>query len=1048
MAWLLILVLAAGAALPAAAQPAAGGMVELIVELTGQPLLLSDGAAGRRDELEERQDRLLEEIRALPGGARVELRGRYVEALNAVAVLAPEALSGEIAALPGVDRVHRAAVFQAPKGLSAACAPPQAGSGDSSGMVGLEDAFEQGLDGTGVVIAVIDTGLNLKHPAFSAGEMDEDAAALDLEGVEKVLGDLNAARMYRTVRAEQVWHSVKLPFAFNYTRGTTDVSHGKGGDGEHGTHVAAIAAGAAVGNGAAGAAPGAQILAMKVFDNGSDSATEVGLLSALEDAVMLGADIINLSLGTVSGFSDGEELPYTKAVQNAVRAGIMVCAAAGNEFSSAYGNVSGRNLGSAENVDIGVVNEPSCLDGVLSVASANNAMIYSSGFCVAGGDGKSRFVPIGDNGAQFGLRSFEGLLDLPGHRDGVYEYAVVPGLGTEEDFAKTDVRGRIALIQRGELTFVEKCDRAFENGAAGVVIHNNEAEAISMDLTGVCDGNDLPCVMISREDGERMVKAAGEAGVGRLTVLSGAVLAAAEDGWQPSSFSSWGPLSDLTLKPDAAGVGGSVYFAADDGSYDAKNGTSLAAPQASGVAALLLQYLRESQGLTGAAARARAQTLLLNTAIPMRGEDGVEYSPRKQGAGLLSAGRALSTPVWLTVDGSELPKAELGDDKEWNGVYEFSFTAHNPTASAQTYLLHASVLTETEEDGLMLQQARKAEAKTAFSGSGAYLSDDGRLTVPAESEAQVCVSVRLTSGERKALREDFQNGVYIEGYVYLDAVDDTAPDLSIPMLAFYGDWGLAPLFEDTAAAEVEAAKVMETDGNCPVPFRVLTGPDSYLGENPMAQDYEYRPERSNALNTGGKEGGVITNMVLDLLRNARNVTVEMVDGQGGTLYSTTAHNMVKSCLQENLGGMYPAVFSRYADLRFDPTEYGLKDGDSFTVRMTGVKDADGPNAQESMELPVYVDGAAPAIVSARVTQTEGRSTLTVRVRDNFYTAGLRVVAGDGQYAQKVWPVNQDRRGETVTLELDVTEFAGASRGCLTVEAMDYARNASSCDVEI
>jgi len=1047
MAWLLMLALAAGAVPPARA--ASGGMVELIVELTGQPLLLSGEAEGRRDELEDRQDRLLEEIRALPGGSQVELRGRYVASLNAVALLAPEALSDEIAALPGAGRVHRAAAFQAPEGLSAACEAPQLGAGGSNGMVGLEDAFEQGLDGTGVVIAVIDSGLDLGQPAFSAGEMDEDAAALDLENVEKVLGDLNAARMYRKVRAEQVWRSVKVPFAFNYTRGgSTDVSHGKGGAADHGTHVAAIAAGAAAGNGTAGAAPGAQILAMKVFDDGSDSASEVALLSALEDAAVLGADVINLSLGTVSGFSDSEGLSYTRAVQNAVQAGIMVCAAAGNEFSSAYGNVSGRNLGSAGNVDIGVVNEPSCLNGVLSVASANNAMIYASGFCVAGGDGKSRFVPIGDNGTQFGLRSFDGLLDIPGHRDGVYEYAVVPGLGTEEDFARTDVRGRIALIQRGELTFVEKCDRAFENGAVGVVIHNNESEAISMDLTGVCEGNDLPCVMISQKDGERMVKAAGEAGVGTLTVLSGAVLTAAEDGWQPSSFSSWGPLSDLTLKPDATGVGGSVYSAADGGSGEAKSGTSLAAPQASGMAALLLQYLRESQGLTGAGARARAQTLLLNTAIPMRGEDGVEYSPRKQGAGLLSAGRAVATPVWLTVDGSELPKAELGDDKEWNGSFEFSFTAHNPTASAQTYLLRSSVLTETEEDNLMLQQARRAEAKTVFSGSEVYLDDAGRVTVPAGGEAQVHVSVRLTSGERKTLRESFQNGVYIEGYVYLDAVDDTAPDLSIPMLAFYGDWGLAPLFEDTAAAAVEAAKVMETDGNCPIPFCVITGPDSYLGENPVAQDYEYLPERSNALNTGGKDGGVVTDMALDLLRNARSVTVEMVDGQGGVLYSTTAYNVVKSCLLEDLGGMYPAVFTRYADLRFDPRSYGLENGDTFTIRITGEKDAGGPNARESMELPVYVDGTAPEIVSARVSRTEGRSTLTVRVRDNFYTAGLKVIAGDGQYAQKAWPVNQDRRGETVTLELDVTEFAGASRGYLTVEAMDYAHNASSCDVDI
>lgn len=1036
--WLLIYALMAGVVLPAAAGNVLDGRVELIVELTGEPLLRSGST--RRAELERRQDRLLEQVRALPGGGQTELLGRYVSALNAVALLVPESLAGEIAGLPGVDRVQRAASFRTPEKLSADEAAKLGGS-TAGGMVGLEDAAEQGLDGSGVVIAVIDTGLDVKHPAFSDFGMDEDTVGLDMAGVKEVLGELNAARRCPQVQASQVWYSAKVPFAFDYAGGTADVS--QDGAGDHGTHVAAIAAGVATSESAAGAAPGAQILAMKVFENGSKSASEVKLLDALEDAVTLGADVINLSLGTVSGFPDDEGLVYSEAIQNAVDAGILVCAAAGNEFSSAYGNVSGRNLSSTEDVDVGVVDEPGCLDGVFSVGSVNNACIYSSGFYLDGD-----FIPVGDNGEQYGLRSFGQLADDLEHWGGVYEYAVVPGLGTQEDFAQVDVRGRIALISRGELTFVEKCDRAFAQGAVAVVIRNDVAESISMDLTNVARGNHIPCVLISREDGKRMVDAAGESGVGKLTVLTGAVLTAAEDGWQPSAFSSWGPLSDLTLKPDAAGVGGNVYSAADGGSFAAKSGTSMAAPQAAGAAALLLQHLRESQGLTGAEARERALTLLLNTAVPMRGEDGVEYSPRKQGAGLLSVDRAVSTPVWLTVDGNDLPKAELGDDKDWNGVYEFSFTAHNFSSTAQTYHLHAAVLTETEKDDLMLQQARPVEAQTVFSGSPVRSSGQmevKQITVPAGGEAQVHVSVRLSDAEKKSLRDTFKNGIYVEGYIYLDAADDTAPDLSIPMLAFYGDWGLAPLFETVMGPEVEAAKVMDEDGNCPIPFHVQTGPISYLGENPVDQDHEYRPERSNALNTSGGRGGAVTNIALDLLRNARSVTVEMVDEQGGVLYSTAAHNLVKSCLQGDVDGMYPALFNQYGDLYFDPVRYGLDDGDTFSIRITGEKVADGPRAVETLVLPVYVDGTAPVITSTRLHQVQGRSLLTVTVRDNFYTAGVKVTVGDGQFAQRTWPVDQERRGEEVTLELDVTKLTAAG-GTLTVQAVDYAWNMSACDV--
>lgn len=100
----------------------------------------------------------------------------------------------------------------------------------------------------------------------------------------------------------------------------------------------------------------------------------------------------------------------------------------------------------------------------------------------------------------------------------------------------------------------------------------------------------------------------------------------------------------------------------------------------------------------------------MNTAVPVLQSDGVEHSPRKQGAGLANVGHAVTTPVWLSVEGSDLPKAELGDDPEETGIYEFTFTAHNTSDTAQSYWAEASLLTETAQDGLMLQQARALDA--------------------------------------------------------------------------------------------------------------------------------------------------------------------------------------------------------------------------------------------------------------------------------------------------------------------------------------------------
>lgn len=113
-----------------------------------------------------------------------------------------------------------------------------------------------------------------------------------------------------------------------------------------------------------------------------------------------------------------------------------------------------------------------------------------------------------------------------------------------------------------------------------------------MDLSGTQVDNSLPCVMISQEDGQVLVEEAGEDGMGALTVSAQWQTVQAEDGGQLSSFSSWGGLPDLTLKPDLAAVGGNVYSTMDGGAYGTMSGTSMAAPQASGMAALLLQHLQ------------------------------------------------------------------------------------------------------------------------------------------------------------------------------------------------------------------------------------------------------------------------------------------------------------------------------------------------------------------------------------------------------------------------------------------------------------------------
>lgn len=1033
-----------------------GELVEVIVELEGDPLLLTGGDEEDRAALLAEQEAVLDQISALTGEDEGAEARHYVTAVNALSLVLPWGVTDQVEELDGVARVSAAARFAPAESTQTAQTAEQ--TIFAGGMVDVETAWDLGYDGSGTVVAVIDTGLDLDHPAFDT-DLEDSSLALDADGVSAVLEELHAYGEYEDLTAGAVSHGDKVPFAFNYADHSLDVSHSGDGEGDHGTHVAGIVAASGEDGQSVGIAPGAQLLVMKVFGASQDSASETVLLAALEDSILLGADVINLSLGMSVGFSTGG-YAYTQAIENAAQAGIVVCAAAGNSDSSTLGNASGTDLGTTGDIDIGAVSDPSSLSQALSIASVNNDWVLAQGFFADVEGEDQRFVPVSDSGALFGQLPFESLASGGGEELGGYGYVVVPGVGSPEDFASVDVTGRIALVWRGELAFSEKCDNAFDAGAVAVIICNTESEFVTMDLSDTQAGNTLPCVMISQEDGQALAEAAGEDGVGTLTVSDQWQTVRAEDGGEPSSFSSWGALPDLTLKPDLAAVGGNIYSTLDGGTYGTMSGTSMAAPQASGMAALVLQYLREEQGLTGTQARERAQALLMNTAVPVLQSDGVEHSPRKQGAGLANVGHAVTTPVWLSVEGSDLPKAELGDDPEETGIYEFTFTAHNTSDTAQSYWAEASLLTETAQDGLMLQQARALDAQVTFSSAGGTTGGIGAapsavlVTVPAGGETQVTVQIQLTQAEKEALRETFENGIYVEGYVYLRAAAEDGVDLSIPLLAFFGDWSRAPLFDTTYVAQLDAAS--NEDGtltsNSPYPFEIVTGGESYLGMNPVGQDARYIPERSNALNTTGEEGGMIADLILDLLRSARHMTVEILDSSGRVLCGSQADYVAKACYQDTYQQMIPTVWSLYdEDFSFVPGDYSLSDGSTFTIRITGEKDTGGDLAVETVEFPCYVDGSAPQVQSVTVRtgeEADGRRLLDVTVRDNFYVAGVMVLSADGERELDAQVLDQQERGETTTLTLDVTHIVPMAGGTLQIGVMDYAQNLTLYEVDV
>ena len=145
-----------------------------------------------------------------------------------------------------------------------------------------------------------------------------------------------------------------------------------------------------------------------------------------------------------------------------------------------------------------------------------------------------------------------------------------------------------------------------------------------------------------------------------------------ETAGQMSDFSSWGPTGSLTLKPEITGIGGNVLSAYGDGMGIA-SGTSMSSPAVAASAALVRQYLKDTDIPQEDYAHV-TNCLLMSTATPILDEEnGTLYFVRRQGAGMVNIGAAMDAEAYIQVEGTNKAKLELGDDPERTGVYEMTF---------------------------------------------------------------------------------------------------------------------------------------------------------------------------------------------------------------------------------------------------------------------------------------------------------------------------------------------------------------------------------------
>ena len=309
---------------------------------------LEDGAA----DLEGVRERLGQAVAAATPGATIEYVRDYHHVFEGFALKAPRSALKAIKGVRGV-----AAAFA--EGTREPIMYPEFLWGDSAKITnpaGVTRADQAVQQGQGLVIEVIDTGLDTSHGAFS-GSMDSTSLRLTQTDMTSLTASLGAGK-------GGAWVSDKIPFVYDYADGDTDVLAGYEHDREsytryvHGTRMAGLAA--ASGEAYRGAAPQAQLVVAKVVSDSWNVARDSDLLAALDDAMVIRPDTVAVSFMSDRDISGDAVRLYERAYDRLSNAGMTVVAPAGD-----YGRAEWRTL----SPQMSSVGAPAAYSSVLSVAA-------------------------------------------------------------------------------------------------------------------------------------------------------------------------------------------------------------------------------------------------------------------------------------------------------------------------------------------------------------------------------------------------------------------------------------------------------------------------------------------------------------------------------------------------------------------------------------------------------------------------------------------------------------------------------------------------------
>ncbi|MFD1400109.1 S8 family serine peptidase [Lacticaseibacillus suilingensis] len=894
---------------------------------------------------------------------------------------------------------------------------------------------QQNVKGEGMAVAIIDSGMDPTHKDFRLS--DDSTAKISKADAEAKIADFGYGK----------YESAKVPFAHNYADGNDEEVYDTTGE-MHGQHVAGIVGA----NGenpdnvtsVVGVAPEAQLLDMKVFNNMGTGVFSDVIVQAIEDSVKLGADVMNMSFGSDNANANISDVE-NDAIASAADEGVVAVIAAGNS-----GNSTGRAAGPIANfnaLDDGLMSTPGISEDAITVASSDNTTWTSYGTSIThASDGSNPFgkaISVEPNSdlvsATETLGHFPTAQMVAVPNESGYEDVVAGlGAGADADYKNVNVEGKIAVVSRGgnsEVNFAAKKTAAAAHGAVGLIVINNSG--VGDGEAGLATG--LPTIFTNMADGQKLVEDL-KAHPNEFYKFStfAPTIATKATGNQMSYFTTWGPNTDLALKPDITAPGGHLWSTANDNGYQDMSGTSMATPVTAGSTALVMQGQKANGVSVDKRDRVTAAKLaMMNTSVPIldQAHNNTPYSPRRQGSGLVQISEALKSTVSMTVKGKGAASLKEIDNK---ATFTIKLKNNGQSDVAYNFNDFGGVYTKATDDDKNIYDKHVA--------GSTLTADQDEFVLQAGDTKEIKVTLTLPTG--------FHKSQWAEGFVGFKSNTAGSPDLSMAFLGFYGNWDSAQKIFDGIQNTRKSIYPLETAYTMEHGNMLLDNNKSILGwvwdsaideKSSSLEGNSWYDPNYVAISPNGDGTQNTATPYVSLNRNAKKVEGTILDAEGNVVQTVgAALNGSKSYISGHGDHITTSLYLNddhliFTGKTYDPTtgqEETLPDG-QYTYRLTANLDSDdGDTESQSIDLPIKVDTTAPEFSNVQlVKNADGKWHVTGTVTDA--TAGLSPLS----------PIAVSINGFAITAKLDTS--ISAAKDFNTVEDFNRAvQNTYQFDTDI